>query len=90
MVITVGTPAVIVAVRVQQEEGRMGGVVAAGLHDAVMDLAEHVRVLQGAKAAAGILVTDIALGGDGDDLMEIAVRVLVAHVFRPQQARRNF
>ena len=89
VVIAVGAAAVVVAIGMQQEERRVLGVEAAGVDDAVVNLAEHVRILQRAEPPPGIFVADIALGGHGDDPVQLAIGVFVLHIFRAQQARRN-
>ena len=67
----------------------MLGIEAAGRDDPVVHLPEHVRVLQRAEAAAGVLVADIALRRHRDQLVGVAVRILVGHVLGPEQSGRD-
>ncbi len=62
----------------------------AGLDNLVVDLPEHVGVLQRPETAAGILIADIALGRHRDDLVNLTFRVFVLHILRFEQARGNF
>src|SRR5690606_13810420 len=75
LVIAVGAAAVIVAVGVQQEKGRMRGVVTAGCSHAVVHLLQHVGILQRAEPAASVFVPDVALGRNRDEFVRPAVRV---------------
>ena len=67
----------------------MLGIVRAGGDDVVVDLPQHARILQRAEATAGVLVADVAFGRNGDDLVALAVGILVGDVFRAQQRRRD-
>jgi hypothetical protein len=62
----------------------------AGIDNLVVDLPQHVGILQRPKAAPRVFVADIALRRHGDDFVNLAVRVFVLHIFRFEQARRNF
>ncbi len=90
VVITVSAAAVIVAVGMEQEKRRMLRIEAAGFDNLVVNLAEYVGILQRAETAPRILVADIAFCRHGDDLMNLPFRVFVLHIFRPEQAGRNF
>ena len=88
-VIAVGAAAVVVAVRVQDEERRVLRIETAGGDDMLPDLSQHARILQRAEAAARVLVADIALGRHADDQVCLAKRIDVLHPLGPQQRRRD-